>query len=73
MAKLTIILEPLACPVCFEHIQAQLADQPGVGEVGALFEKNELELQFNIQETTAAKLAQVVSDLGYNIAKTKID
>ena len=73
MAKLTITLEPLACPACFEHIQAQLEEQSGVGEVDALFEKNELELQFNTQTTTAAKLAQVVTDLGYNIAKTKID
>lgn len=73
MEKLTITLEPLACIACFEKIQNQLEAQTGVGEVAALFEKNELVIQFNTLETNADKLIKFVQEMGYNIAKTKID
>lgn len=73
MEKLTITLEPLACEACFEKIQNKLEAQDGVGEVAALFEKNELVVQLNTLETSTDKLITFVQEMGYNIAKTKVD
>ncbi|MFD1465271.1 heavy-metal-associated domain-containing protein [Lapidilactobacillus mulanensis] len=73
MEQLTITLEPLACESCFETIQDKLEQQDGVGEVAAYFKTNKLVIQFNLKQTDDTKLTHVVTDLGYNVAKTSVE
>ncbi|WP_125604866.1 hypothetical protein [Lapidilactobacillus bayanensis] len=67
MEKLTIVLEPIATITEFEKLQDTIEAHNGVGEVAAFFKTNKLVIQFNLFQTSAAELKQLITDLGHKI------
>ena len=69
-ARLTT--EPFTCPSCIKKIEGALGRIPGVRDVSVLFNSTKVKVSFDEAEVTAARLAEVVTGLGYPVLATKV-
>ena len=72
MAKAILQLGELTCPSCMTKIQKAVENQDGVSNVKVLFNAGKVRADFDESKTSADKLAQVITDLGYEVLKVKI-
>ncbi|MDT6979261.1 heavy-metal-associated domain-containing protein [Levilactobacillus zymae] len=72
MTKLTMKLGDLTCPSCMTKIEGALSHQTGVQNVKVLFNASKIKAEFDDSQTSADDLANVVTDLGYEVKSSKV-
>ena len=72
MAKAISQLGELTCPSCMTKIQKAVENQDGVSNVKVLFNAGKVRADFDESKTSADNLAQVITDLGYEVLKVKV-
>ena len=72
MAKAILQLGELTCPSCMTKIQKAVENQNGVSNVKVLFNAGKVRADFDESKTSADNLAQVITDLGYEVLKVKV-
>ncbi|WP_338215894.1 heavy-metal-associated domain-containing protein [Companilactobacillus muriivasis] len=72
MAKAILQLGELTCPSCMTKIQKSVENQDGVSNVKVLFNAGKVRADFDESKTSADNLAQVITDLGYEVLKVKV-
>ncbi|PMD73071.1 heavy-metal-associated domain-containing protein [Companilactobacillus nuruki] len=72
MAKVILQLGELTCPSCMTKIQKAVENQDGVSNVKVLFNAGKVRADFDESKTSADKLAEVITDLGYEVLKVKV-
>jgi len=72
MAKAILQLGELTCPSCMTKIQKAVENQDGVSNVKVLFNAGKVRADFDESKTSADNLAQVITDLGYEVLKVKV-
>ena len=72
MAKVILQLGALTCPSCMTKIQKAVENQDGVSNVKVLFNAGKVRVDIDESKTSADKLSAVITDLGYEVSKTKV-
>ncbi|ALB29871.1 heavy-metal-associated domain-containing protein [Companilactobacillus heilongjiangensis] len=72
MAKAILQLGELTCPSCMTKIQKAVENQNGVSNVKVLFNAGKVRADFDENKNSADNLAQVITDLGYEVLKVKV-
>jgi len=72
MAKAILQLGELTCPSCMTKIQKAVENQDGVSNVKVLFNAGKVRADFDESKISADNLAQVITDLGYEVLKVKV-
>jgi len=72
MAKAILQLGALTCPSCMTKIQKGVENQDGVSNVKVLFNAGKVRADFDENVTSADKLSDVITDLGYDVLKVKV-
>ena len=72
MSKAILQLDALSCPSCMQTIQGALAKQAGVETVKVLFNAAKVKAEFDSDQISADKLAETVTDLGYDVKSVKV-
>lgn len=72
MSKAILQLDALSCPSCMQKIQGALAQQAGVETVKVLFNAAKVKAEFDSDQISADKLAETVTDLGYDVKSVKV-
>jgi Copper chaperone len=72
MAKVILQLGALTCPSCMTKIQKAVENQDGVSNVKVLFNAGKVRADIDESKTSADKLSAVITDLGYEVLKTKV-
>ncbi|GAF37376.1 heavy-metal-associated domain-containing protein [Lentilactobacillus farraginis] len=72
MSKAILQLDALSCPSCMQKIQGALAKQAGVETVKVLFNAAKVKAEFDSDQISADKLAETVTDLGYDVKSVKV-
>lgn len=72
MNKVTMKLGDLTCPSCMTKIEGALSHQAGVQNVKVLFNASKIKAEFDDNQTSADDLANVVTDLGYEVKSSKV-
>lgn len=72
MAKAILQLGELTCPSCMTKIQKAVENQKGVSNVKVLFNAGKVRADFDESKNSADNLAQVITDLGYEVLKVKV-
>lgn len=71
--KLAIMkLDGLTCPSCMQKIEHAVSGVNGVQDVKVLFNAAKLKAHFDVNQTDADKLANVVQELGYTVESVKV-
>ncbi|WP_130858802.1 heavy-metal-associated domain-containing protein [Gracilibacillus phocaeensis] len=69
MEKVTLQLKSLTCPSCIQKIENAVRKQQGVTKVNVLFNASKVKAEINDQETSAARVAEIIENLGYTVEK----
>lgn len=72
MNKIVLQLDELSCPACLQKIQHALDKQTGVTNVKVLFNAAKVKADFDDDEISADKLADTVTNLGYDVRSVKV-
>lgn len=72
MAKAILQLGELTCPSCMTKIQKAVENQDGVSNVKVLFNAGKVRADFDESKTSAEKLSDVITELGYEVLKVKV-
>lgn len=72
MKKAILRVGGMTCPSCLTTIQTALSKQNGVSDVNVLFNAGKVKALFDDSSTDAQSLADVVSELGYNVEKVTV-
>ena len=72
MSKAILQLGELTCPSCMTKIQKAVANQDGVSDVKVMFNAGKVRADFDSSKTDANKLADVITELGYEVLKVKV-
>lgn len=72
MAKIILQLGELTCPSCMTKIQKAVQNQDGVSNVKVLFNAGKVRADIDEGKTSAEKISKVITDLGYEVLKTKV-
>ncbi|WP_172188273.1 heavy-metal-associated domain-containing protein [Lentilactobacillus kribbianus] len=72
MSKAILQLDGLSCPSCMTKIENAVSQQAGVEQVKVLFNAAKVKADFDAEQTTAADLANVVTNLGYEVKAVKV-
>lgn len=71
MKKVELKLETLTCPSCIKKIETTLSKAEGVNAVKVLFNSNKVKAEIDEGQTSADKLKEIVSNLGYEVLELK--
>lgn len=71
MAKVTFVLGELTCPSCLTKIKAAVSKEAGVQDVKVLFNAGKVKADIDPDKTSAQAIAQVISQLGYEVKSSK--
>lgn len=72
MSKVILQLDGLSCPSCMTKIQNALSQQTGVETVKVLFNAAKVKADFDASQVNADQLAEVVTNLGYEVQTMKV-
>lgn len=70
--KVILQLDALTCPSCLTKIESAVKAEPGVGAVKVLFNAGKVKAEIDDTQTSADKLSDVVTKLGYEVEKIKV-
>lgn len=71
MTKAEFQLATVTCPSCIKKIESALGKTAGVGSAKVLFNSSKVKVEFDGAQTSAAKLGEVIENLGYRVLATK--
>ncbi|KNZ70957.1 heavy metal transport/detoxification protein [Thermincola ferriacetica] len=63
-----IHVQGVNCGHCVSAIEKALADMPGINGLEHLAEANQLKISFDTRLVDVAKLTEIITGLGYNVA-----
>lgn len=69
MAKKTIQMEELVCPMCAQKIETALSGAKGVINANVLYNASKAKVEFNEEETSLEELKEIITNLGYVVIK----
>ncbi|ATF42022.1 heavy-metal-associated domain-containing protein [Weissella paramesenteroides] len=72
MNKIVLQLDELSCPSCLQKIQSALDKQVGITNVKVLFNAAKVKADFDSDKISADKVADTVTNLGYNVQSIKV-
>ena len=71
MKKVELKLDALTCPSCIKKIETTLSKAEGVNAVKVLFNSSKVKAEIDEGQTSADKLKEIVSNLGYEVLELK--
>lgn len=72
MNKIVLQLDELSCPSCLQKIQSALDKQVGITNVKVLFNAAKVKAYFDSDKISADKVADTVTNLGYDVQSIKV-
>ncbi|KAA8439941.1 heavy-metal-associated domain-containing protein [Weissella paramesenteroides] len=72
MNKIVLQLDELSCPSCLQKIQSALDKQVGITNVKVLFNAAKVKADFDSDKISADKVADTVTNLGYDVQSIKV-
>ncbi|MGK4063350.1 heavy-metal-associated domain-containing protein [Weissella paramesenteroides] len=72
MNKIVLQLDELSCPSCLQKIQNALDKQVGITNVKVLFNAAKVKADFDSDKISADKVADTVTNLGYDVQSIKV-
>lgn len=72
MNKIVLQLDELSCPSCLQKIQSALDKQVGITNVKVLFNAAKVKADFDSDKISADKVADAVTNLGYDVQSIKV-
>lgn len=72
MNKIVLQLDELSCPSCLQKIQSALDKQVGITHVKVLFNAAKVKADFDSDKISADKVADTVTNLGYDVQSIKV-
>ena len=72
MNKIVLQLDELSCPSCLQKIQSALDKQVGITNVKVLFNTAKVKADFDSDKISADKVADTVTNLGYDVQSIKV-
>ncbi|MBU7556036.1 heavy-metal-associated domain-containing protein [Weissella paramesenteroides] len=72
MNKIVLQLDALSCPSCLQKIQSALDKQVGITNVKVLFNAAKVKADFDSDKISADKVADTVTNLGYDVQSIKV-
>lgn len=73
MKKAEFQLEELTCPSCVKKIESALADKTGISSAKVFFNASKVKATFDDSVIDTNKIGSLISNLGYEILKTKVN
>lgn len=74
MKKADLKLETLTCPSCLLKIESALKDIEGVAQdkVKIMFNSSKVKLEFDENQSTIEEIETAITQLGYDVLKTRV-